>query len=262
MFKKIINTLEDYKTIATEKMNKHSENLRKINSDFAGNRLEKEITEENSRYSDEITEIRESCNLIVNRACDNLKNYVIAKIGEIDPETLEEVAGLEKSGIPLGEMEKKAFLDKYSYKQDYWAERAMIALCKKLGANTLCDFSLEENLNIIEQARSDAAFFINTYGNDVDDTVTNVALDRIGQNLEAHFIQYKKKFDSNPICTVQRYKEQVNMELSEQYRKISAGEDSYSLKKNLGKKILNNLWDEYIAGNSRLEYVVSLIAEK
>lgn len=259
MFKKVTEAVINYKTIAESLYHKHMKNVQKINAEYIGVRFTTETEAEDNRYIAEIGEVRRSCSAIVNKACDNLIAHVREKMADIDVVALNEIRALKETGLGLSNDDLQVFLDKYTASGNYWAMRYMIDLCRQQGhKKELYDFTLADNLNVIEQARADALFMISNFESDnveMQDAVIKVTLGRIGANPEVHFLEFEQKFNANPVCTTSGYIRDVKDGLLERYKKLDGDLEG---KKELGKEILTNLWEEYIDGVRPLMYAVSL----
>lgn len=259
MFKKVVEAVTNYKTIAESMYQKHKSNIQKINTDYIGIRLQTETEAEDKRYIAELGEIRRNCLAVVNKACDNLAVYVRGKMADVDVVALNEIRALKDTGLTLSDDELQVFLNKYALSGNYWSMRYMIDLCQQQGhKEEVYDFTLADNLNVIEQARSDALFMISNFESDnaeMQDTVVKITLGRIGANPEAHFLEFEQKFNANPVCTTSGYIKDVKAGLLERYKKLDG---DLVGKKELGKEILTNLWEEYIKGERSLMYAVSL----
>lgn len=263
MIKKVVETVNNYKTIAEAMYQKHMTNTQKINKDYAGERLQREVSAEDERYIAELGEVRENSLALVNIACDNLAAYVRGKMADVDVTAINEIMALKNTGLSLSDEELQIFLDKYSLSGNYWAMRYMIDLCRQQGhKDDMHDFTLSDNLALVEQVRTDALFLIGNFESDsaeMQDAVVKIAIGRIGANPEAHFLEYEQKFNSNPVCTVSGYVADVRANLLKRYNELPCGD--YKGKANLGNEIVKNLWGEYIDGIHQLERAVSM-AEK
>lgn len=259
MFKKVVEAVTNYKTIAESMYQKHKSNIQKINTDYIGIRLQTETEAEDKRYIAELGEIRRNCLAVVNKACDNLAVYVRGKMADIDVVALNEIRALKDTGLTLSDDELQVFLNKYALSGNYWSMRYVIDLCRQQGhKEEVYDFTLADNLNVIEQTRSDAIFMISNFESDnaeMQDAVVKITLGRIGANPEAHFLEFEQKFNANPVCTTSGYIKDVKAGLLERYKKLDG---DLAGKKELGKEILTNLWEEYINGERSLMYAVSL----
>lgn len=250
MFNQLTKIVTGYKQSVTPIYTIHQRALDKINREYAGERKSAERDAENLRYQRELNKLRSPYLIKIHALSENMSEYVRSFHSSINTQTLQEVRELGQLDVVLSERELQSFIDRYTASGDYWALRAIVNLANQQGYKEVFDFNLENQIQTISDAETDAVFVIENYEADfaAESPVQNAAIQRISSNPEAHFAGYAEKFSVNPICSVEGFEDSVRNQIEEKF----FSSDEYIEKKSFVEEIVTDGRIDFVRDNKKI----------
>lgn len=254
VFKVISEEMAQFIGIADVKIKNHSERMKKISRDFAGNRLEKEEKSENQRFSEEMDMLRNAEIKKIGEIIDILSCKVINLMTRMNAESINEINALRVSKINLTRSEFDLLIEKYASESDYFAVKAILQLANDENI-AYKDFSLETSLNALKNAFSECKWFIANYSGKKSDLTAadQAAMIRIENQIMNGLQTYSSEFYDNPLFGNQRFPEILR---TSWLKEIDESNNKIDTKIRIGKEIQTLQFDT--SGNRILERCVTL----
>lgn len=196
MFEEIGKAVRECFAVCTAELERHKRNLEQIENDFAASRAQEERNKENQRHARVLEKIKPPYLARVQQVHDTLKAFIDGKMANVSENTLKELHSLMYSNLPLTDYELQILAGRYA--GDYYAQRYLSKLAAQNNSKLFPDFDLSRNLEVLENAYSEAMAAIQNAGQATDDVAVNVALTRL--TAEGYFENtYNSAFYDNPI---------------------------------------------------------------